>query len=123
MQQRANAYFQTAERNRDLAKAHIFTASTQDWAVVIAFYAALHFVHAYLYEKEGQKDPKSHHEREWCVENIQALQAAEIYYDDLYDFSLKVRYEPNYRLNSLVAQEAIDNMHEVERVVRKGLGI
>jgi hypothetical protein len=126
MQQRANEYFNTAERNRDLARTLVFArlnAPSSDWAAVIAFYAALHFVHAYLYEKEGQRDPTSHHERARSVENVRALQAAEIFYDDLYDISKKVRYNPQYRINSATAQEAIDDMNGVEQVVRRGLGI
>ncbi len=126
MQLRTGDYLRTAERNRDVARELVFASlkvPSSDWAAVIAFYAALHFMQAYLFEKENGREPTSHKDRRNCMGTVAGLMAAEDNYNDLYDLSLKVRYQSRYRINGTTAQEALDNMDEVERIVRKGLGI
>ena len=123
---RTQAYLSTAERNRDLARDMRFaTLNTRssDWAAVIAFYSALHFVHAYLFEKVTQNEKLSHKDRERYVEDTDALKPAERYYDDLYEISIAVRYDPRYRIQSSTEQEALDNLTEIERIVRRGLAV
>jgi hypothetical protein len=49
-------HIQTAERNREIALAHLITQAHSvqppafEWATVIAFYAAVHFINGYLWE-------------------------------------------------------------------------
>ncbi len=125
MQPRTGDYLRTADRNRDVARELAFApfkTPPSDWAAVIAFYAALHFMHAYLFERENGREPTSHKDRRNCMETVAGLMPAEDNYNDLYDLSVKVRYRSLYRINGATVQEALDNMGEVERVVRKGLG-
>ncbi len=60
MEQKTADCLWTAERNSDLATELLATHMQTppfDWAVVIAFYAAVHYVNAYLWERDNRYDP------------------------------------------------------------------
>ena len=63
-------YFAQADRNR--AVADVLAGSGQEgslqWAVTCVFYAAVHYVNAYLRHFRGESSlPKTHGERDDCV--------------------------------------------------------
>jgi hypothetical protein len=63
VEQRTGEHLETAERNRDLARlllapsmaaslsTHGFRQPPYEWVAVIVFYAAVHYVNAYLWER------------------------------------------------------------------------
>ena len=66
MQARTLDHLTTAERNRAVAERLIDSANTQpissEWATVAAFYASVHLVNAFLWERQSI-EPLNHEER------------------------------------------------------------
>ena len=66
MQQKTRDHLATAERNRIVAGLVIGESDVQqvsnEWAVVVAFYAAVHLVNAFLWERQSF-EPLNHEER------------------------------------------------------------
>ena len=65
--------------------------SYQDWQVTSLFYAALHYVDAYLATKDVH--PKLHKDRDWYVSSEAQLRHISIDYLTLKDRSMEARYD------------------------------
>lgn len=114
-----------ADRNRDLAKEMMNTNTATPsfaWVTVMAFYAAVHYVNAYLYEKQNQyivtAKSGGHTDRTGKVRTLPDLQQAYPAYRNLSLLAYEARYEPALALKSrATAQGAIQDMEDVERIV------
>lgn len=118
-------HLNAAARNQRLAHALLGIMDIQpapyDWAVVIGFYAAVHYVNAYLWEQLGY-EPRNHYDRISWVNRVKDLQPAARSYNLLFDYSLKVRYDPAFRLSRADALDVLTNdLSTVERAVRSAL--
>ena len=105
MEQRTREHLDTAERNRELAQALLtsgaslgVSAPPAEWAAVIAFYAAVHFVNAYLWERY-RIEPRDHGERSHYVRTDPILTRCMPAYNRLRDESHRSRYHRAHRLN------------------------
>jgi hypothetical protein len=120
-------YLARAARNRDLAialvdrSAVLGTEPPLDWAVVIAFYAAVHFVNGYLWEKQDY-EPASHDQRETALNRVLGLRAVSLPYARLRTLGFQARYQPRFRLTRVTAEEAVRvNLPTVEQTILTAL--
>lgn len=129
MERQTNLHIQTAERNRDVALAHLNTQAhsvqppAYEWAAVIAFYAAVHYVNGYLWEIR-RYEPPDHRSRNQLVRGDPGLQACLDESDRLFSASFRARYTPGFRLLEPAAREIVEaHLGKVRRVVREALGL
>ena len=70
MDQRTSEHVETAQRCRDIANLLLDATSPTpppyEWAIVLMFYAAVHYVNAYLWERQ-RFEPADHLERQQMV--------------------------------------------------------
>ena len=94
-------YLAGAERNRQFARdvANTFAGHppSLEWAAVIAFYAAIHYVNAYVWERL-QYEPTSHAERVRMLVMFQELKPMLDRYRRLQDYGSRARYIPLFTL-------------------------
>ncbi len=112
-----------ADRNRDLTSILVaakLSAPPYSWAVVVAFYAAVHYVNAYLWEKM-RIEPRNHDERSDWLTKIAALKYVDGQYGRLRSLAFSARYDPFYQINRPTAESALLDMHDVEYAVRTAL--
>ena len=77
---------------------------TTDWRIVVNFYAALHFVQAYLISKNIRFHAKRHHERKDAIRKSPELRHPfPTHYAILQDVSEQVRYDPGFVASGHVA--------------------
>lgn len=72
-----------------------FLANTPytDWAATATFYAALHYLQAYLLSKSPPQNPKRHGARDAAIDNDTFLHDIRNFYRDLQDISEAGRYQ------------------------------
>lgn len=119
-----DAHLAKADRHKSLARSHLTpTAAEQlprDWAIVAGFYAALHYVQAYL-ATQGVV-PVSHTAREAAIRrNKQVLRPIYSPYIELQSRSEDVRYEAQYQPTDQDLQQMVRNLARVEGAVRRAL--
>ncbi len=91
-----------------------------EWAIVVAFYAAVHFANAYLWERLRQ-EPRNHDERRNMV--YMALRRMSLAYVHLAGLGWRGRYDPTYRPSRAEAERAIQtDLAAIERAVMAELG-
>jgi hypothetical protein len=119
-------HLQTAERNRGIASTHLAaTPQTlpKEWSAVIAFYAAVHYVNAYLWEIRRYAPP-DHDSRNRLVDGDVGLRQCRFEYRRLLDAGFRARYVPNFRLAEQDARNLIDtDLELVRQTVRGALGL
>lgn len=128
MERETSEHFQTADRNRDLARTLLHaptsigpTAASLEWAAVIAFYAAVHYVNGYLRERY-QLEPVDHAERSRYVRSDPLLRRCASAYSRLRDEGYRCRYHRAYRLMPQQAHGLINvALANVESVVRSAI--
>lgn len=89
-------------------------------AAVIAFYATVHYVNAYLWERQ-RYEPRTHGERTQKVRDTPVLKRASFSYRRLRQVAYDMRYEPFAQPSLSVARNALRDMRDVERVIRAAL--
>ena len=108
MQQKTRDHLATAERNRIVAGFLIGEPDVQpvsnEWAVVVAFYAAVHLVNAILWERQSL-EPLNHEERSRFVFRIADVRPIAQVYQRLSINACHARYTPEYRINSQRARQ------------------
>jgi len=119
MKAKTKSHLATARTNHDLAITMIAespgeSTPSANWAVVIAFYAAMHSINAYLYEALSY-EPRDHQERRNWVFMDANLKAISAQYAQLLAYSYEVRYTPGRRLNATAIQGAMQSLREIER--------
>jgi hypothetical protein len=120
---------QTAGRNRDTARGllangrHLGVLDPPfEWVAVIAFYSAVHYVNAYIWEVTGTN--LYHPARRAYVAAHPPLSGFLPQYLQLEDHARKARYTPGYQLREQDARVLTTaNINDIERVVCRELGI
>ena len=133
MEQRTRNYLSNAGRNQRFAGSLLFqyiqSSSSQPpidqppellWSVVAAFYSAVHYVNAYLWEIR-RHSPSDHSDREWQIDRDPALRTIAESYGLLKDWSLQGRYDPLPRITDADAQQAIDELTLIADLVKREL--
>jgi hypothetical protein len=122
-------HIQTAEQNRVVAIAHLDSQAhsvrppAYEWVAVIAFYAAAHYVNAYLWEIR-RYEPADHGSRNRLVRGDPALRPCLSRYERLFELGFRARYVPGFRLLEQGARDLIEaDLEEVRRIVRGALGL
>jgi len=113
-----------ADRNRDLAitvrdhGADMVTPPPYDWVIVMAFYAALHYVNAHYWRRMEHKPPTDHQARNGYVNKTTELQSIAPMYNQLYSASRIARYDigPYYRKTA--TDSAIEIANAIDARIR-----
>jgi hypothetical protein len=120
MEPKTSLHLSTALRHRDVAeRLHGMAAGdpiSQEWASVAAFYAAVHLVNAYIWEKL-RIEPANHAERAQLLYTVADLKSAAIAFRSLQDAAYGARYVPGYRLSASAAAELLNDLATVESAV------
>lgn len=88
--------------------------------LVVAFYAALHYIAAYLWEF-ANLTVENHQEREQFVRTSAALGPIAQAYRLLYDVGLTVRYAPIVRLQPKAIAHALGDLAQIRTVILAAL--
>src|SRR6266540_821647 len=126
MDARTSAHLRRAERNRDIAREIIESSwsvqpAPYEWAVVAGFYAAVHDVNAYLWEKH-QYEPRDHDDRQRAVARHADLKPVLGAYTRLRDLAFQARYMATSRVTESAARAAVSSdLADIERAVMSAL--
>jgi hypothetical protein len=115
-------------RNRDLARVLLSPSlsglqpSPWEWVAVIAFYAAVHAVNAYLWETRRYA-PSTHGERSTEVRFNLPISACRTSYQNLSHAGYYARYDEEFSLTEREARGFLDvDFRRVEATVMQALG-
>ena len=102
-----------AEENRECAYSALAQATPcqSRWSVVMGFYAAVHYVNAYLWERL-QIEPHDHAERRSFVLTLADFRPIEYEYRRLYDRAYVARYQPGHVVANADARKLLDETLE-----------
>jgi hypothetical protein len=119
-----DAHLAKADRYKQLTRSHILPKPADqvplEWAIVTGFYAALHYVQAYL-ATQGIV-PASHTAREAAIRrDKQVLWPIYSVYLELQGRSEDVRYEAQYQPTDQDLQQTVRQLAQVEAAVRRAL--
>jgi len=107
----------SAAENRAFAQALIaerpVRPASSRWAAVAAFYAAVHYVNAYLRE-HLEIEPSNHTERSRFISSVSGLRSCRSHYVRLEAAAFDARYVAGSRIGPEEARELID--HHLETV-------
>lgn len=120
MKPRTRQHLRRAERNAQLAQRLASEASPSEWVLVVAFYAAVHFVAAHLWEIAGI-DVQNHREREQFIRTSASLKLIAEAYQRLYDDGYNVRYAPVVRLQPNAIPDALGDLAQIRTVILAAL--
>ena len=124
------AHLTRAERNRAVARAlcdpqHSMSLQPPpyDWAAIAAFYAAVHYVNAFLWERLGMA-PQDHRARRQLVARTSPLNRAVAPYDRLTAIGRDARYTPTFSpFQPRVREAAYLHVDAIRMVVYQALGV
>jgi hypothetical protein len=85
-----------------------------DWAAVAAFYAAVHYLHALLWEQHSLV-PRDHPSRAGYVARTAPLKQVQGAYNALYDLSWQARYRRTFLPKPADVQTAVHQQLEAIR--------
>ena len=126
MEEQTRQHIALAERNRLLATTllnGVVQPVPSEWAAVIAFYAAVHFVNAYLFE-QLRASPMSHGERNGYFWTDRRLATCRRPYRRLLDAAYQARYAVDFELSEQQARDLVEaDLAAVETVVRNALSL
>lgn len=126
MLQKTRLHVDLAQTNRDFAHSLIQTPpigrGQATWAIVAAFYSAVHYVNAHLWES-GHTEPRNHSERSNYVSNDRDFRAVSARYKFLSRRAYDSRYTPSFTASIRDAQLAIAELNAIEIVAMRTLGI
>lgn len=102
--QHNEAFYQTIDR-----------AAYSDWAVTVTFYAALHYVDAFLATQAGGIHPGSHGVRDPLVQRVAQLRPLWNHYHRLKNRSRNARYNATRFTNEEVKRVFDDDLGAIKR--------
>ena len=73
------------------------TQAALNWAGVAAFYAAVHYVNAYLWET-ARLEPVNHLDRQNIISNWPVLAPLSQAFRTLFTYSIDIRYSPQFQI-------------------------
>ena len=121
----AEKHLAAGDRNRELAQYALRTCATwgfdpqpNEWIITMAFYAALHYVDAYLIEHAGGS-PSSHLSRDKAMDQVTAFRIIAFPYRQLYNRSIAARYSPLAAFRRGAVEEVLNDMRYVQAEIRK----
>jgi hypothetical protein len=121
-------HLRIAERNRDLARALLSPAlsglrpSPWEWVAVMAFYAAVHGVNAYLWETRRYA-PSTHGDRSMQVQYDLRINRCRQGYIRLSFVGYHARYTETYGITEQYARTLLEvHFRRVEATVMQALG-
>ncbi len=124
MDQKTADCLSKADANRDLA-GELITSSLRsfpyDWVIVIAFYAAVHYVNAYLWENDNQYEPENHQDRSGKIYALPILYHVRDQYRRLNRLGFNARYRETVHFNRNAAQSALADLRDIEAQIRPHL--
>jgi hypothetical protein len=126
--QSTREHLQVAARNQKLARDLLGLAASgvlqpppYEWIVVIAFYSAIHYVNAYVWEIH-KEEVKSHWKRSDWVGKESSLEACRGEYLRLENVSFSSRYDRRASISAAEADQLVNtDLTIVESVVRAAL--
>jgi hypothetical protein len=126
---RTESHLRTARRNQEIARVllrGVVDPSIQpppfEWAAVLGFYAAVHYVNAYLWEKL-RYEPRDHDDRARQVCRVSGLRSLDGAYGRLRGRAFLARYKPEFRLSAAEAQTLLDvDLAQIEQTILSALG-
>jgi|SRR5581483_11949117 len=93
-----------------------------EWVAVMAFYAAVHSVNAYLWETR-RYIPRTHRDRRHAIENDPQISGCGASYGTLQDDGYQARYNEGYSLTEQGARDLLEiNFRQVEATVMRAQG-
>jgi len=119
-------HLRIAQRNRELARSLLAQSELEpepwEWVAVILFYAAVHYVNAYLWERYHVA-PTNHDQRTHGVRYDSALSVCSSSYDILKAHGFHARYNEGFTLSELDARSLLNSeLRAVEATVMQALG-
>jgi hypothetical protein len=121
MNDRTREYVATADRHRTaahfLAQSSTIEPTVREWAVIAAFYAAVHLVNGFLWERLGM-EPADHRERTDMVSRVAELRSVRTEYRHLRDAAYVLRYRPGLRIQDDRVQDRLKDLAAIDAVVR-----
>lgn len=120
MKSRTQQHLHRAERNTQLAQRLAAEESPSEWVMVIAFYAAVQYVAAYLWEVAGIA-PQNHREREQFATSVATLKPLAGAYTRLFTSGYIVRYSRILRLGANAIPNALGDLAQICTVVLAAL--
>ena len=122
-------HLRIAEANRVLALALLHPAATSvhprrwEWTGVVALYAAVHYVNAYLWERR-QFAPGSHVERRRFFRSDTVLYPIRERYEFLEGYAYEARYDVRFEATEADARDLVGiDLRSVEAAVSRALGL
>lgn len=128
MEARTRDHLTKAARNRDVALTLVdpvlpttIRPQPLEWAIVAAFYAAVHYVNANLWETR-RYEPADHGARRNAVARDRTLRVVHRSYARLRHLAFEVRYHPTVQPTRTDAEDAVhQHLAQVEQTVRSAL--
>ena len=119
---RTRAFLALADENYSLAVRLLNDPSPPlRWVAVVAFYAAVHYVGAYVWELD-KRELSSHPERDNEIHRDPALRRIAPHYRLLFDHGFRGRYKAYYKADfDEVAQFIHTDLAAIEACVRENL--
>jgi hypothetical protein len=121
----AEKHLAAGDRNRELALFTLRDCATwgfdplpYEWIITMAFYAALHYVDAYLTEHAGGS-PSDHTSRDKTMDQVTALRVIAFEYRQLYSRSITARYSPMAAVKRGTVEAVLNDMRYVLAEIRK----
>ena len=118
-----------AEQNRNLALVLLGPAAERvrphraDWAGIVAFYSAVHYVNAFLWEVR-RSAPTDHRERNEAIRAEAALQPIRDGYRLLRMFAFEAKYAAPFAATEVETRELLEyDLRAVEAGVLRALGL
>ena len=110
MEEGTRQHLTTAVENREFARSLLgddeVSAAARRWAVVVAFYAAVHYVNAYIWERL-RIEPANHEDRTTLVTTVTDLRPIQTQYLRLLSVSFDARYARRFRVTHEVAEARV----------------
>jgi hypothetical protein len=121
----AKAHYDKWIRNRTLASRCRASLSSdgEEWAIVIAFYAAVHIVEGYLRSKDSRFWARDHVERVKKLREAPETRTVAALYGNLRDLSESVRYQPVFSPNEVDFTNANEWLTKIESILKARLAI
>ncbi len=119
MKQQRQSHLDVSDRHRDFAYSqHPLSGydAWREWAIVGAFYSAVHSINAYLWETYSFA-PQNHEDRTRAVHRFAALSSTGACYDRLRNWAYSARYQPTFRASDALLEQALNCLEEIRSLV------
>lgn len=101
-------HLQLADENYEFAERfRMISPQPLRWVAVVAFYAAVHYLSAYFWEKQGI-EVSSHRQRGRLMRSVEPLETIRTNYERLYFRSLEARYRPRATFSNADVQTLVE---------------